>query len=206
MDRRLFLSTTMTSGMIAATTSSTAVAAAAAALDPVGLTKATIPTPALVVDLDAFEANVKKMADHCRQAKCGFRPHAKTHKCPAIAQRQIAAGALGICAATVPEAEALAAAGIHGILLTSPIVDAGKIGRMIALASSGADVMLSVGSQKQAALLAEAAEAAKVDMRVLIDLDVGDRRTGTFPGEAAVELAQQIARSKRLQIKGVQAY
>src|SRR4051812_32494524 len=153
MDRRLFLSSTMTSGMIAATTSGATVAAAAAALDPAGLTKATIPTPALIVDLDSFEANVKKMADHCAQAKCGFRPHAKTHKCPAIAQRQMEAGALGICAATVPEAEALAAAGIRGILLTSPIVDEGKIGRMVALASSGADVMLSVGSHKQAALV-----------------------------------------------------
>ena len=110
------------------------------------MTKGTIPTPALIVDLDALEANIKKMADHCRQAKCDFRPHAKTHKCPAIAQRQMAAGARGICAATVPEAEALAAAGIRGILLTSPIVDAGKIGRMVALASSGGEIMLSVGS------------------------------------------------------------
>ena len=206
MDRRIFLASTMTTGMIAATTSTTEAAALATELPGGGLTKATIPTPALVVDLDAFEANVKKMADHCRQAKCGFRPHAKTHKCPAIAQRQMTAGARGICAATVPEAEALAAAGIRGILLTSPIVDAGKIGRMVALASGGAEVMLSVGSQRQASLLAEAAEAARVDIPVLIDLDVGDRRTGSLPGEPAVELARQIARSKRLQIQGVQAY
>src|SRR5204863_9400691 len=151
-------------------------------------------------------ANLQKMADHCRQAKCGFRPHAKTHKCPAIAQRQMAAGARGICAATVPEAEALAAAGIRGLQLTIPIVDAGKIGRMVALASSGADIMLSVGSQRQATLLAEAAEAAKVDIPVLIDLDVGDRRTGSLPGDPAGELAKQIARSKRLHIQGVQAY
>src|SRR5205823_11497244 len=107
-----------------------------------------------------------------------FRPHAKTHKCPAIAQRQMTAGARGICVATVPEAEALAAAGIRGLLLTSPIVDAGKIGRMVALASGGADIMLAVGSQRQATLLAAAAEAARVDLPVLIDLDVGDRRTG----------------------------
>src|SRR6476620_5470602 len=152
MDRRLFLSSTMSSGMIAATSSVPAAAIAAVALDAAGLTKATIPTPALVVDLDAFEANVKKIADHCRQAKCGFRPHAKTHKCPAIAQRQMAAGALGICAATVPEAEALAAAGVRGILLTSPIVDVGKIERMVALVSGGGDVMLAVGSQRQAIL------------------------------------------------------
>src|SRR4051794_41110569 len=206
MDRRNFLASTMTTAAFAASSSSLAGSLAAAELPVDGLRKATLATPALVVDLDAFESNLKKMADHCSQAKCGFRPHAKTHKCPAIAQRQMAAGALGICAATVPEAEALAAAGIHGILLTSPIVDEGKIGRMVALASSGADVMLSVGSQKQAALLADAAEAAKVEIAVLVDLDVGDRRTGTFPGEPAVELAKQIARSKRLQIKGVQAY
>jgi 3-hydroxy-D-aspartate aldolase len=206
MDRRIFLASTMTTGMIAATTSTTKAAELTTELPGGGLTKATIPTPALVVDLAAFDANVQKMADHCRQAKCGFRPHAKTHKCPAIAQRQMAAGARGICAATVPEAESLAAAGIRGILLTSPIVDAGKIGRVVALVSGGAEVMLSVGSQRQASLLAEAAEAARVDIPVLIDLDVGDRRTGSFPGEPAVELARQIARSKRLQIQGVQAY
>jgi D-serine deaminase-like pyridoxal phosphate-dependent protein len=206
MDRRIFLASTMTTGMIAATSSTTEAAALTTELPAGDLNKATIPTPALVVDLDAFEANVQKMAEHCRQAKCGFRPHAKTHKCPAIAQRQMTAGARGICAATVPEAEALAAAGIRGILLTSPIVDAGKIVRMVALASGGAEVMLSVGSQRQAALLAEAAEAARVDIPVLIDLDVGDRRTGSLPGEPAVDLARQIARSKRLQIQGVQAY
>jgi D-serine deaminase-like pyridoxal phosphate-dependent protein len=77
---------------------------------------------------------------------------------------------------------------------------------MVALASSGADIMLSVGSQRQAALLAEAAEAARVDIPVLIDLDVGDRRTGCLPLEPALELAKQIARSKRLQVQGVQAY
>jgi D-serine deaminase-like pyridoxal phosphate-dependent protein len=205
MDRRSFLATTMTTGVIAAG-SSTAAERLAVEVDPAGLGKATIPTPALVVDLDALEANVKKMADHCRQAKCGFRPHAKTHKCPAIAQRQMKAGALGICAATVPEAEALAAAGIRGILLTSPIVDAGKIGRMVALASGGGDVMLSVGSVRQAKLLAEAAEAARVELSVLVDLDVGDRRTGSLPGEPALGLAREIAKSKRLQVKGVQAY
>src|SRR5256714_12972169 len=121
MDRRMFLTTTVSTGMMAAANSTTSLAATAAEAELKGLTKAMIPTPALVVDLDAFEANLQKMADHCRQAKCGFRPHAKTHKCPAIAQRQMAAGARGICAATVPEAEAIAAAGIRGMLLTSPI-------------------------------------------------------------------------------------
>jgi 3-hydroxy-D-aspartate aldolase len=204
MDRRDFLASSMTGTILAA--SSTMANATAAENPTAGFTKATIPTPALIVDLAALEANIAKMADHCAQAKIGYRPHAKTHKCPAIAKLQIAAGARGICVATVGEAEALAAAGIRGLLLTSPIVDAAKIGRMVALATSGADIMLSVGSERQATLLAEAAEAARVEIPVLIDLDVGDRRTGCLPGAPAAELAKQIARSKRLQIQGVQAY
>src|SRR5205807_8417722 len=138
----LFPYTTLfrSTGVVAAANTTTLQTAAAAEPDQRGLTKANLPTPALVVDLDAFEANLQKMADHCRQAKCGFRPHAKTHKCPAIAQRQMIAGARGICVATVPESEAMAAAGIRGILLTSPIVDSGKVGRMVALASGGGDV------------------------------------------------------------------
>src|SRR4029453_5731310 len=111
MDRRSFLATTMTSGMIAAT-SGTPTSGEAAEINVAGLTKATIPTPALVVDLDAFEANVQKMADHCRQAKVGFRPHAKTHKCPQVAKRQVATGALGVCVAPVPEAEGMGPPGL----------------------------------------------------------------------------------------------
>jgi 3-hydroxy-D-aspartate aldolase len=205
MDRRTFLATTMSTGMVAAT-SARASQASAAEMDVTGLTKANIPTPALVLDLDAFEANVQKMAEHCRQAKVGFRPHAKTHKCPEIGRRQVAAGALGVCVATVPEAEAMAAAGISGILLTSPIVDAGKVGRMVALASSGAKVMLAVGHPREAELLSAAAAAAQVSLDVLVDLDVGDKRTGIVPGEPAVELARQIARTGRLTVRGVQAY
>jgi len=209
MNRRTFLGTTMSTG-IAAATISPAAGVFAAAQNPGDLTKATIPTPALVVDLDALESNIAKMAEHCRQAKCSFRPHAKTHKCPEIARRQVAAGAIGICAATVPEAEALVAAGIRGVLLTSPIVDSGKVGRMVALASSAGggpgSVMLSIGHPRQAALLAEAADAAKVSLDVLVDLDVGDKRTGSLPGEPAVELARLISMSKRLNVRGVQAY
>jgi D-serine deaminase-like pyridoxal phosphate-dependent protein len=205
MDRRNFLASSMTGGILAAS-STVATTASAAEIPAAGLTKATLPTPALLVDLDALQANLNKMADHCRQAKIDYRPHAKTHKCPAIAKLQIAAGARGICVATVGEAEALAATGIRGILLTSPIVDAGKIGRIVALASSGSDIMLSVGSERQATLLADAAEAAKVDIPILIDLDVGDRRTGSLPGDPAAELAKIVARSKRLHIQGVQAY
>ncbi len=169
-------------------------------------TKAEIATPALLVDLDLFEANLRKMAEHCRQAGVQLRPHAKTHKCPEVARRQVKSGAVGICVATVPEAEALAAAGIRGILLTSPIVERHKIGRVATLLHQGADIMLSVGHARQVELLAEAAAAAGVSVNLLVDVDVGDRRTGSLPGKPAVELAQQIARSSRLRVRGVQAY
>lgn len=175
--------------------------------DVSGLTKSNIPTPALLVDLEALDANIQKMSAHCLKAKIGQRPHAKTHKCPEIAKRQIAAGALGICVATVPEAEAMAAAGIGDILLTSPIVDARKVGRMVSLAGdAGKRIMLSVGHARQVDLLAQAAESANTPINLLIDLDVGDKRTGILPGESAVELARRIGRSKHLVVKGVQAY
>ncbi len=172
----------------------------------VGRTKAEIPTPALLVDLDLFEANLKKMADHCRQAGCQFRPHAKTHKCPEIARRQVQSGAVGICVATVPEAEAMAAAGIPGILLTSPIMELAKIARMVALIRQGRQAMLSVGHPREVELLSDAADAAGVNVDVLVDVDVGDRRTGILPGKPALELAQQIGRTSRLRLRGVQSY
>jgi D-serine deaminase-like pyridoxal phosphate-dependent protein len=164
-----------------------------------------IPTPALLLDLPRFEANVQALADYCKKSGCGFRPHAKTHKCPEIARRQIASGALGVCVATVPEAEAMVAAGIRGVLLTSPLGERSKTARMAALAQKGG-VMLSLSSAEGANLLDASASAADVRIDVLIDLDVGDQRTGVSPGTQALELAKHIARCKHLRLRGLQAY
>src|SRR4029453_7965142 len=114
----------------------------AAAAEFRGRPRAELPTPALLLDLAAFEANLRTMAEYCKKAGCGIRPHAKTHKCTEIARRQVASGAPGVCVATVPEAEAMVQAGIRGVLLTSPILEPGKIARMAALAKAG-DVLLS---------------------------------------------------------------
>ncbi len=176
----------------------------AAVTDPT--TKDDLPTPALLLDLDLFEANLRAMAEHCRGARCGFRPHAKTHKCPEIARRQVASGALGVSVATVAEAEAVAAAGVRGILLTSPVLVRGKFARLVELAKAGAEVMLALGHPRQADLLAEAAGHARLRVDVLVDLDVGDRRTGTLPGEPALELARRIGGLKPLRLRGLQAY
>ena len=173
---------------------------------PTRVFKADLPTPALLVDLDLLEANIRTMADHCRREGCQIRPHAKTHKCPAIARRQIAAGARGISTATVAEAEAMVKAGLPGVLLTSPIVEPSKIARMVDLVRSGGDLILAVGHPRQVGLLAEAADSTGVRVNVLVDLDVGDRRFGISPGPPALELAQRIGRHPSLQIRGVQAY
>lgn len=169
-------------------------------------TTADLSTPALLVDLDAFEANLRRMADHVAAAGVALRPHAKTHKCPEVARRQVALGAIGVSTATVAEAEAMAAAGLPGILLTSPIVDRGKVARMVALRARGHDVLLAVGHEREAELLDEAAQAAGVTVEVLLDLDVGDRRLGVEPGGPSRALAERIGRCRALSLVGVQAY
>lgn len=200
-NRRTFLATTLSTGLAAGATP-----IVGAVQVPKQTTKSDLPTPALLVDLDAFEANLRTMADHCKRAGCNFRPHAKTHKCPEIARRQVAAGAIGISVATVPEAEAMVAAGIRGVLLTSPIIERHKVARMIALAKKPATVLLAITHFQEAELLQEAAQSAKVTVDVLVDVDIGDRRTGALPGKPALQLAQQISRLKNLNLRGVQSY
>jgi 3-hydroxy-D-aspartate aldolase len=207
LNRRAFLATA-TLGVGLASQQEISMGDSALSLDPTrqGLNKANLPTPALLVDLDRFEANLKTMADHCQRQGCRTRPHAKTHKCPEIARRQVAAGAVGICVATVPEAEAIVDGGVRSVLLTSPILDPGKITRMLNLAKTGAEIMLAVGHPREMEMLIEAVESARVAVSVLLDLDVGDGRSGIVPGKEALELAQMAARSKYLRFRGVQAY
>jgi 3-hydroxy-D-aspartate aldolase len=95
------------------------------------LTKREIPTPALLVDLDAFEANLALMAAQARRCGKNLRPHAKAHKCAEIARRQLSSGAIGVSVATVAEAEVMARSGIPGLLLTSPVADPLKMARVV---------------------------------------------------------------------------
>jgi D-serine deaminase-like pyridoxal phosphate-dependent protein len=206
LDRRMFLTAGCGVGLATGWENHVASADPFAEIVAKGISKGDLRTPALCLDLELFEANLRTMAEHCRRAGCGFRPHAKTHKCPEIAKRQVASGAIGVSVATVPEAEAMVAAGIAGVLLTSPIVEPSKIRRMIELIQSGGRVMLAVGHERQVELLAEAADASRVTVDVLVDVDVGDRRTGILPGQPALELARRIAKHSSLCIRGVQAY
>lgn len=163
-------------------------------------------TPALILDLTAFETNLARMASHARQAGVNLRPHTKSHKCPAIARRQLEAGAVGVCAATLREAEVMAEAGIPQILITSELVGEPKIKRFMELLQRHPGILAVVDDAQNVAELGQAVEANKLQLEVLIDLDVGTHRTGIAPGMAAVELAQVIARRRGLKLRGLQAY
>ena len=165
-----------------------------------------LPTPALLVDLTILNSNIARMAEYAASRGKKLRPHAKAHKCVEIAKRQIAAGAAGMCAATVPEAELMAAAGIQSILLTSPIADRGKCRRITALGHLIGDVAVVVDHIEQVRLYSEEAERARVRLDVLVDLDVGDHRTGIAPGKAAAHLVREIIKHRNLTFGGLQAY
>jgi D-serine deaminase-like pyridoxal phosphate-dependent protein len=167
------------------------------------LSKLEIPTPALLLDLDAFEGNLSLMADRVKESGKRLRPHAKAHKCVEIARRQIAAGAIGVCVATAAEAELMSQAGIPGLLLTSPLADPLKMARVVA---TGA--MVVVDHVDQVGWYNAAARSSNRIVDVLIDLDVGDHRTGARSTEQAIEIAKAIhaAGAGHLRFRGLQGY
>jgi D-serine deaminase-like pyridoxal phosphate-dependent protein len=162
-----------------------------------------IATPAAVLDLDAFERNVAKMAARAKAAKLALRPHAKSHKCSAIAHRQIAAGAVGICCAKLAEAEAMAGAGVAAILVTSPIAGSAQAERAAKLAAELPDFRIVIDHPDGAAELGAAAQGP---LQVLIDVDPGMGRTGVHDAAQAVEVFRAIAAQPNLRLLGVQCY
>jgi 3-hydroxy-D-aspartate aldolase len=168
--------------------------------------RSAIDTPALVLDLDAFEANVAVMAQLARNRGIALRPHAKTHKSVSVARSQLAAGAVGQCCAKLGEAEILADADIGGLLLTSPVQHPAKIDRLIALLRRSPDLAVVVEDEANMRQLGRAAAAAGLRLAVLIDCDVGTHRFGVVEPAAAVELARTIAAQPALELRGVQGY
>jgi 3-hydroxy-D-aspartate aldolase len=168
--------------------------------------RALLTTPALVIDLDAMERNIARMAEHCRKHNIALRPHAKTHKSIRIARMQIAAGAVGICAATLGEAEVLAGAGIPGVLITSPVIGDARIARLIALNEKATGLKVVTDNVAVAEALSRAASESGKPLEVFVELDIGTRRTGARTPEAALAVARQVARSNSLVFAGIHAY
>jgi 3-hydroxy-D-aspartate aldolase len=165
-----------------------------------------LATPALVVDLPAFERNVAKMQAHCDRAGLILRPHAKTHKSVTIARRQAAAGAAGQCCAKLGEAEALCDGGIDGLLVTSPVAADQAFARAAALNARLESFMIVADSAHGVEGLAAAARPSGKRLKVLVDVDIGLHRTGAPPGDASVKLARLIASSPPLEFAGLQGY
>lgn len=164
-----------------------------------------IATPALVVDGAALQRNIAAMADVAKAGKIALRPHAKTHKSPRIAQAQIEAGAVGISCATVAEMEAMAAAGIPGLLLTTPVADRVKLARLAALADA-TDFSIVVDDADQIHALHALLDSGSRIIQVLIDVDVGQHRTGVVDPAATLALAQLIAATPGMTFGGIQGF
>lgn len=171
----------------------------------IGMPLSAVDTPALLLDLDAFEGNLARMADAVRGKPVRLRPHAKSHKCPEIAHRQLALGAVGVCCQKVGEAEALVAGGVADVLITNEIVGAPKLARLAGLARE-AKVSVCVDDAQNVADLDAAAGRAGVRLEVLVEINAGANRCGVEPGVPALALAQKIAGSRNLRFAGLQAY
>jgi D-serine deaminase-like pyridoxal phosphate-dependent protein len=170
-----------------------------------GISKWDLDTPALCVDLDKMERNIAKMQRVCNANKIAVRPHAKTHKCAAIAKMQMAAGAIGICTAKLSEAEALFAEGIDRILMTTANLPPAKIRRAMELKKRCPGFIQAVDYDQNARDLNDAAKAVGVVADVVIDVAVGTR-TGIPPGEEALMLARLVDKQPNLKLRGMLSY
>ena len=168
--------------------------------------RSNVPTPALLVDIEILDRNIATMRKSSKALGVAVRPHVKTHKCVEIAQRAVAAGALGVCCATIGEAEAMALGGLKGILITAPLFSADAIDRLRRLLLRGADVSIVADNPNAVTSLAAIAKASGRTLAVLVDIDVGLGRTGCVGIEDAVSLAHAISNAPDLSFAGIQAY
>ncbi len=166
---------------------------------------ADLDTPVATVDLDAVERNVAWLQRYCDEHGYASRPHIKTHKLPAIAHLQVAAGAVGITCQKLGEAEMMAAAGLKDILITFPLVGNAKAERLARLAH---EARLSVvgDSAEVARGLSGVLEREGVEVGFLVECDTGFRRTGVQSPEAAADLAELVAALPGLRFDGLMTY
>ncbi len=171
----------------------------------IGDDKTELDTPTLLIDLDVMERNIDTMARFFRTVPADLRPHEKTHKCPIIAHKQIEAGAIGITCAKLGEAEAMVEAGIRKVLIANQVVGEPKVNRLVNLAKHS-DVIVAVENPSNVEHLADSARTKGVKLNVLLEVDVGNNRCGTDPGEPTLELARLVNEYPSLLLKGLLGY
>jgi D-serine deaminase-like pyridoxal phosphate-dependent protein len=164
-----------------------------------------VDTPALILDLDAFERNLKCLQNAVSRAGVRLRPHAKSHKCPEIALRQIQAGAVGICCQKVSEAAVFVDAGVPDVFITNQVVGEKKVAHALDLATR-ARIGVLVDDEDQISAFARASAERQVSIDVYLEIDVGMGRCGVVSIERAVAMAQQIDAAPYLNLMGLQCY
>jgi len=170
------------------------------------MTKDILPTPCMVVDLDMFNANIKHMADTAKANGINVRPHVKVHKSVDVAKHQVAHGAIGLTCATIAEAELFSGSGIKNVLWTKQPVGTNNIQRAVLLSKKDPTFMFVTDDAKVVDWLEEAAAAHNAKLRVVVSVYAGMTRQGIAGGKPALELAQKVAASKRMQFEGFMAY
>jgi len=172
--------------------------------DSIKLKLADIDTPALLVDLDTMEQNLHTMAHFFCNRPAKLRPHFKNHRVLELAARQMEHGAIGITCARLWQAERLANFGIRDILIANEIAGEAPVRRFVEL-SGEVPVLVAVDNPKVVAEMARLARDRKVDVNVLVDVDLGLKRCGLPPGEPAAALAKTVVESG-LRFRGLMGY
>lgn len=171
----------------------------------IGATVNDLDTPALCVDLDAMESNIRELAAVCRQHGVAWRPHAKCHKSIDVGRKLIAAGAIGLTCAKLGEAEIFAAAGIKDLLIANEIVGPQKVRRLVELRRI-ADPVFCIDHLDQARPISDAMQAAGLRVRAVLEINVGMNRAGVLPGEPALDLAQEISHLPGIELAGIMGW
>ncbi|MBL6945797.1 MAG: alanine racemase, partial [Rhodospirillales bacterium] len=164
-----------------------------------------IDTPAVIVDLDVTESNIRRFQEYCDRNDLHLRPHIKTHKIPAIAAAQVTAGAVGINCQKISEAEVMADAGITDILITYNILGAEKLARLHRVAER-CDLTVTVDNAHVVKGLSDTIKGADHPLRVLVECDTGAGRCGVQTPEAARDLAREITAADGLSFRGLMTY
>jgi D-serine deaminase-like pyridoxal phosphate-dependent protein len=176
-----------------------------------------IDTPSLVIDLDAMNRNLTRMATFAKKLNVRWRPHAKMHKSSALARMQMQAGAVGVCVQKTAEAQAMVAGGINNVFISNQVIAPHKLARVASLAhqlnSSNGQLAIAVDSVDGITRLAEAMNQARANhggvgavIDVLVEIDVGQHRCGVPPSPAAVGLVYEIRKHPALRFTGLHAY
>lgn len=171
----------------------------------VGMHVSEVDTPALLLDLDAFERNLDRLDATLAGRNVRLRPHAKSHKTPQLALRQIARGAVGVCCQKVSEAEAMVAGGVQNVLVANEVVGHAKLARLAALAKR-ATIGVCVDDPGNLGELESAAREAGSRPDVYVEIDVGANRCGVAPGDPALAMARAIASARNVRFAGIHAY